>query len=76
MIIGAGAGGTAILKLLLNTNHMNVLGVIDINENAPGLLLAKKQNLSVGTNWQEFITKDIHLIFDVTGDLTLFDEDF
>ena len=40
VIIGAGRGGTALLKLLMETKKMEVIGVSDIDPQAPGMLIA------------------------------------
>ena len=43
MIVGAGKGGTAILKILKRIRGLNVHVVIDRNLDAPGILLAQRR---------------------------------
>ncbi|MBO0960816.1 sigma 54-interacting transcriptional regulator [Neobacillus sp. MM2021_6] len=74
MIVGAGKGGTAILKILKESEVLNVEVVIDRNEDAPGILLAKEEGIKTGTSWQPFLTKHIDIIIEVTGDDTVFQE--
>ncbi len=42
MIIGAGAGGTALLPILNDYKGVEITGIADIDSHAPGLALAKK----------------------------------
>ncbi|MFS0691124.1 sigma 54-interacting transcriptional regulator [Sporosarcina sp. 179-K 8C2 HS] len=74
LIVGAGSGGTKILNLLLNSNFMNVSAIVDIDEQAPGLVIAKKLGISHGYDWKPFLTDEVQIVFDVTGDKTVFNE--
>lgn len=74
MIIGGGVGGTAILKLLVGTEYFNITSVIDINSEAPGILLAKEHGIPVDKEWRPYLKKDIHMIFDLTGQPDVFQE--
>lgn len=74
LIIGAGKGGSALLKIFQETEMMKVIGIVDINEEAPGLKLAKKMNIPYGNDWKKFIEKDIDIIIEATGDENVFDE--
>ncbi|CEG27785.1 sigma-54 interaction domain-containing protein [Bacillus sp. B-jedd] len=74
MIIGAGKGGTAILKMLKETEVLNVKAVVDRNLDAPGVLLAKRKGISTGTDWKPFIGKEIDIVIDVTGNPEVFPE--
>ena len=44
------------------------------DENAPGILRAKKLGIEHGTDWKVHFTPDLHIIFDVTGNETVFAE--
>lgn len=68
LIVGAGSGGTIILNLLLNLNFMNVKAIVDKDEQAPGLHFARKMGIKHGSDWKPFLTEDIQIVFDVTGD--------
>ena len=74
LIVGAGAGGTSILNLLLNSNFMKVSAIVDINEHAPGLTIAEKLGIPYGSDWKAFLTNEVHVVFDVTGEKSVFDE--
>lgn len=74
LIVGAGSGGTNILNLLLNSNFMNVSAIVDIDEQAPGLAVARKLGISQGSDWKTFLTNDVQIVFDVTGEKKVFDE--
>ncbi|MGG0667953.1 sigma 54-interacting transcriptional regulator [Sporosarcina koreensis] len=74
LIVGAGSGGTNILDLLLNSNFMNVSAIVDIDEQAPGLTIARNLGISHGSDWKPFLTNDVQIVFDVTGEKTVFDE--
>ncbi|MFC5603499.1 sigma 54-interacting transcriptional regulator [Sporosarcina koreensis] len=74
LIVGAGSGGTNILNLLLNSKFMNVSAIVDIDEQAPGLTIARNLGISHGTDWKPFLTNDVQIVFDVTGEKAVFDE--
>ncbi|MGA9225542.1 MAG: sigma-54-dependent Fis family transcriptional regulator [Mesobacillus sp.] len=70
MIVGAGKGGTAILDIFKQT--AKVAAVIDINSKAPGIVAAKKAGIQTGTDWREYLSEDIDIIIEVTGDEKVF----
>ncbi len=72
LIIGAGTGGTIILDLLQNLDFMNVVAIIDTDEEAPGIKHAKDLGIASGSDWHIYLTPDVHIIFDVTGDKEVF----
>jgi PAS domain S-box-containing protein len=53
---------------------MNVSAIVDIDEQAPGLVIAKNLGISYGSDWKHFLTDEVHIVFDVTGDKAVFDE--
>jgi signal transduction histidine kinase len=76
-IVGAGVGGTAILKFLLKLQNVEICYICDIEPNAPGILLAKKNNIKYGTGGQcNKVLGDLKtdLIFEVTGDASVFEK--
>ncbi|MBM7693238.1 PAS domain S-box-containing protein [Peribacillus deserti] len=72
LIIGAGNGGTAILKMLEETKYLKVTSIVDMNENAPGILLAKQMGIQTGSDWREFIDQNLDIIIEVTGSEAVF----
>jgi len=68
IVVGAGSGGKALVELLRKDPGVEIVGVADINENAPGLMLARELGLPVTQNYQELLTStEANLIIDVTG---------
>lgn len=74
MIVGAGKGGSAILKILNETEVLKVHAVIDRNLDAPGILLAKKERINTGKDWKPFLSENIDIIIEVTGDDSVFQQ--
>ena len=70
IIVGAGRGGTALLEIFHNDPTNQILGVVDINPDAKGILLAKEMGIKVSKYPQTFLedkTHHIDIIIDVTG---------
>jgi PAS domain S-box-containing protein len=74
LIVGAGTGGTALLKLLHKTTVFQVTAVIDIDETAPGIKLAREMNIAVGKDWRAFINEEIDLVIEATGKQEVLDD--
>jgi len=72
MIVGAGKGGTAILKILKESEVLKVKVVIDRNLDASGMVLARTEGISTGQDWQPYLTENIDIIIEVTGDDRVF----
>jgi len=53
VILGAGRGGTAMLEMLLEENLVSVVGMVDINPDAPGLALAREHGIAIYNNAEE-----------------------
>jgi PAS domain S-box-containing protein len=74
MIVGAGKGGSAILKILKETAVLDVKVVVDHNSNAPGLQLAKEEGILTGNDWRPLLSDEIDIIIEVTGKQDVFEE--
>ncbi|MCM3566676.1 sigma-54-dependent Fis family transcriptional regulator [Neobacillus mesonae] len=74
LIVGAGKGGTAILKILKESEVLHVSAVIDCNEDAPGILLARQEGIKTGIEWTPFLSEQIDIIIEVTGDDEVFQQ--
>ncbi|MGJ7912026.1 sigma 54-interacting transcriptional regulator [Neobacillus sp. LXY-1] len=74
MIVGAGKGGTAILKIIKESEVLNVYAVIDRNFDAPGIQLAGREEIKTGTDWGSLLNENIDIIIEVTGDDQVFQE--
>jgi len=69
LVIGAGRGGTAMLDLLLDDPLINVVGIIDINPQAPALAIAANRGIQSFTDLAEAIEASRPcLAFNLTGD--------
>ena len=67
VIIGGGAGGSAILRILLESDYLRILGIADINLAAPAILTAKEQGIYVTDNFRNFDKEQVHMVFNVSG---------
>ncbi|KGX88823.1 sigma-54 interaction domain-containing protein [Pontibacillus litoralis] len=74
LIVGGGKGGTALLTLLRATDRMDIVALVDLKENAPGVQLAKQHNIPTGFDWKEWIHQDIDIVMEATGDERLFEQ--
>jgi hypothetical protein len=69
VIIGAGKGGTALLKALHNDPLVKITGVADRNRKAEGFQLAKGLGIYTTTRYEQLLEKQgPDLIIDATGD--------
>lgn len=74
VVIGGGAGGSAILQILLESEHLNVYGVADINLQAPAIVTARQSGIRVSTDFRDFTTEEVDMVFDVSGSETVQNE--
>ncbi|QSS98896.1 sigma 54-interacting transcriptional regulator [Pontibacillus sp. ALD_SL1] len=74
LVVGAGKGGTALLTLLGGTEMMEIVAVVDTEEHAPGMQLARRKNIPIGTDWKKYLDKNIDIVIEATGDEEVFEE--
>lgn len=67
MLVGAGKGGTALLKMLIETKLLDVAAVVDINENAPGMQYARNLGILTSLDWKPLLTEQISIVMEATG---------
>lgn len=68
-IIGAGKGGTGILRMLLALDNINIIGLADIDEKALGIKIARENGIYITNDYTNLINNEkIDVIFDATGD--------
>lgn len=72
MIVGAGKGGMAIFDIFNKT--AKITAVIDLNPQAPGVVAARERGIQTGTDWRSFLTDDLDIVIEVTGDEHVFRE--
>lgn len=66
-IVGAGNGGTAILKSLTRIVELNVNIIIDTNPSAQGILLAKKLGINHSSSLDDINKNKVDMIIEATG---------
>lgn len=68
-IIGGGKTGTPLLTQLLDADFVEVLGVADLDKNAPGMVLASEKGILVTSDYMELVRKgkEIDILIEVTG---------
>ncbi len=71
LIVGAGRGGTALLKILVDADMMEVIAVVDKNAESPGVLLAQKLGIKTNKDWKGLLTRDVDVVVEATGDIEL-----
>lgn len=68
-IIGGGRGGTSLIEIFYNDPLVRIVGVADIDKNAPGIRLARKLKIPVTRDHRKLLkSKKVDLVIDVTGD--------
>ncbi|MTH52338.1 PAS domain S-box protein [Bacillus mangrovi] len=68
LLIGAGEGGTALLKMIVETKIMEAAAVADLNQHAPGMEYARSKGIKTGSDWKQLLTDEIDVIIEATGD--------
>jgi len=66
LVVGAGRRGSAFIENFYNAEGIRILGVVDINGNAPGLKLAKIHKIPTSDDFRRLID-DANLILNLTG---------
>lgn len=68
-VIGAGETGLPLLKHLLDSSFVKVVGIADLDLGLPGIALAKSHGIKVTNDFMELarLGKDVDIIIDVTG---------
>ncbi|MGP1908477.1 sigma 54-interacting transcriptional regulator [Metabacillus sp. JX24] len=74
LLVGAGKGGTALLKMLLEIKAMEIMAVVDINSNAPGIEYAKKIGILTSSDWKPLLSDQINIVIEATGSSEVFEE--
>lgn len=67
-IIGAGRGGTSLIEIFYDDPLVQIVGIADVDKNAPGIRLAKKLKIPVTQDHRKLLrSKKADLVIDVTG---------
>jgi diguanylate cyclase (GGDEF)-like protein len=68
VILGAGQGGSAILEMLMSEELVSVVAVVDIDQNAPGVAIAREHGIPVYTSIEEALHASAPCVaFNLTG---------
>jgi len=69
-LIGAGRGGKTVLTRLLNYKSFTVVGIVDLNPEAPGIRLAREVGIPtfIGDPFSILPKINTDLVFELTGD--------
>jgi PAS domain S-box-containing protein len=68
LIVGAGTGGRALIDVMYNMPLVLVTGIVDTNENAPGMLRAKELNIPTYNDFVDVVSSGgVDEIINVTG---------
>lgn len=74
MIIGADSRGMSLLKLLHGASGFDVVAVVDVDEQAPGVQLAQKWGIAAASDWRPWMDKPLDLIIETTGRADVLEE--
>ena len=68
-IVGAGETGAPLLEQLLSADFVKVVGIADLNPDAPGMVLAQSHGVKTYNDFLELaqLGEDIDIFIDVTG---------
>ena len=71
-LVGGGCGGNALIKFLethkLRNLHVCIVGVADLNDDAPGVVHARKKGIYTTKDYRDFFSfADLHLLIEITG---------
>lgn len=67
-IIGGGQGGRALLDLLYDDPAVKIIGIADVNPEAPGIVLARRLKIPNTTDFRKLLkSNNVDLIMEVTG---------
>jgi transcriptional regulator with PAS, ATPase and Fis domain len=66
-IIGAGRGGTALIEILHKDPLVRIVGIADINRDAPGIDVARRLKISTTTDFRQLLSDEVDIVIDVTG---------
>jgi methyl-accepting chemotaxis protein len=66
-IVGAGRGGLAILETMSGLDDIQVSFIMDSNNNAPGMILAKQKNIRTINSLDMITTQGLDMIVEATG---------
>jgi methyl-accepting chemotaxis protein len=67
-IVGAGQGGASILNALKGIDSVDVVGICDVNDQAPGIIMAKQEGVPVYKDVKELLAvPGLEIVVEATG---------
>ena len=68
-VVGAGETGAPLLEKLLAAPFVSLVGVADLDPDAPGMKIARSQGVTTTTNFMDLarMGEDVDVLIDVTG---------
>ncbi|MDF2534617.1 MAG: hypothetical protein K0R18_774 [Bacillales bacterium] len=68
-IIGAGQTGTPMLKMLAESEFVNLMGIADLDNNAPGMVYAREKGISTTNDFMDLAKEGTHIdiMIELTG---------
>ncbi len=67
-IVGAGQGGVSILNALKGIDSVDVVGICDVNDQAPGIIMAKQEGVPVYKDVKELLAvPGLEIVVEATG---------
>ncbi len=72
LIVGAGRGGLLIAQALGRQKEVQVVGMVDINPDAPGLEYARDQHIPTSHDYLPFLAEPLDFIIESTGKREVF----
>nr|WP_238442610.1 methyl-accepting chemotaxis protein [Desulforamulus reducens] len=71
-IVGGGQGGSAMLRLMSSLTDITVIGIADINENAPAFTVAKELGIPTFLDFKQLLqSANLDVVLDVTGNASV-----
>ncbi len=68
LIVGGGSGGKTMLELFAESEDMQVMGLVDIKGDAPGIERAEALGVPTSNSWKGFLVEGmVDVVVDVTG---------
>ncbi|MEW6308202.1 MAG: sigma 54-interacting transcriptional regulator [Bacillota bacterium] len=71
LVVGAGRGGLALLRVLKELSGVRLVGVVDKNQAAPGMAWAVEQGVPSATDYGAFLDSGADLVVEATGDASV-----
>ena len=68
-IIGAGQAAMAMLEQLASADFVEIIGIADMNQEAPGIVFARENNISTSSDMADILRmgEKLDILIDVTG---------